>query len=68
MAKYRDAVQWIADNDEPTLYDPKAIATQITTQLVSDIFKKNLMQVAMDIYKARNDDFMVCNNDIKEPL
>jgi len=49
MAKYKEAVQWIADNDEPTVTNPKDIENFITSALVADIFHKELKEVALDV-------------------
>lgn len=52
-ASYREAVQWIAVNDEPTDRDPEDIAYYISTVLISDIFGVTPERVARDVVRAR---------------
>ncbi|HUV15502.1 MAG TPA: hypothetical protein VMW28_02940 [Pelolinea sp.] len=53
MARYKKAVEWIANNDEPTIIDCEKIQDFITTQLVADIFHKEPNKVAVDILTHR---------------
>ncbi len=62
MAKYKDAVEWIALNDDSHTCPENNftwqeafewVHSQITTALVTDIFDKDQAQVTTDILKAR---------------
>jgi hypothetical protein len=56
---YREAVEWIALNDDPGSPDslsPYQIADYISTSLVADIFRKSRAQVALDIMEIRRID------------
>ena len=53
MARYKEAVEWIADNDEPTVMGEEEISAYISTILVADIFRKEINQVVKDILKIR---------------
>lgn len=60
---YRDAIRWIAENDEPGLHHPgngcttlenvEGISEQITVALVADIFQVDEEQVASAVYSLR---------------
>lgn len=62
MAKYKDAVEWIALNDE-TYISPEngftwqeafeRVQCQVTTALVTDIFGKHQSLVTADILRMR---------------
>jgi hypothetical protein len=51
---YREAIEWIAYNDEPTLLDRMQISELISVCLVSDVFGVEPINVAMDIIHIRN--------------
>lgn len=52
-ARYRDAIEWIALNDDTSERDVGAISTNMTTSLVADIFGKERMQVARAVLRVR---------------
>lgn len=52
-ASYRDAIDMIAHNDEPTELDVESIRTYTTTQLVAEIFGATDHKVARDILRLR---------------
>ena len=53
---YRDAVAWIAENDEPKEKNDSIIAEMISVQLISDLCKKSANLIASDIilYRVKN--------------
>lgn len=53
-ASYREAVRWIAVNDEPTDTDSDSIAGYISTLLIADIFDVEPSKVANDVLRERN--------------
>lgn len=53
MASYKKAVQWCAENDEPTSFREEEIVDLISTLLVADIFDKTPEKVALDILNYR---------------
>lgn len=52
-ASYKEAIDWIARNDEESEMNPDYIADSLTVQLVADLWRKAADAVAMDVYKAR---------------
>jgi hypothetical protein len=52
-ASYREAVAWIADNDEPGDHEVASIAGYISTLLVADLFRLPPVRVAADILRKR---------------
>jgi len=46
---YREAVRWIADNDEPLETDLETIAEMISVQLIADLFGKDPEGVAVAV-------------------
>jgi hypothetical protein len=52
-ASYREAVRWIADNDEPDEDDPEFVSELISVQLVADLWRKSPGQVARAVVRAR---------------
>jgi hypothetical protein len=52
-ASYRTAVQWIADNDEPTITDPAEMDGLISVLLVADLFEVESSKVAADVIALR---------------
>lgn len=52
-ASYRDAIHWIAINDEPTQSDPNAVAYFISVLLVADLWKKEEQEVAAAVIRKR---------------
>jgi hypothetical protein len=53
-ASYREAVRWIAFNDEPSETDAESIEGYISTLLIADIFDVDPSKVAKDVLKERN--------------
>jgi hypothetical protein len=53
---YREAVRWIAANDEPTDLDAFNVAGYLTTVLVADLFGVDAERVAGDVVKLREAD------------
>jgi hypothetical protein len=53
---YRHAVQWIADNDEPTILDPLIVQEMISVGLVADLWHKQAADVADDVVRTRVED------------
>lgn len=53
MAKYRDAVRWIARNDDPGETDAETVQFNVTVGLVADVFGKACLDVARDVVTAR---------------
>lgn len=53
MSKYRLAVRWIADNDEPMEEDLETLSSMISVQLVADVFSRPPKEVARDVLRAR---------------
>ena len=52
-ASYREAVQWIAVNDEPGEKDVEVMQGMISVCLVADIFGADQAVVAKDVMRAR---------------
>lgn len=52
-ARYRDAIAWIAENDEPLEGDPNVIEGLISVGLVADLWQKAPAMVANDILRYR---------------
>lgn len=60
---YRDAIRWIAENDEPGVYCPGngsttlqnvlGLSEQVTVALVADIFQLDEKKVASAVYSQR---------------
>lgn len=59
MARYKEAVQWIAYNDEPSETDPNAMSGLISVVMVADLWDKDAGDVAREVvairYKANRD-------------
>lgn len=56
MAKYQEAMKWIAENDgpgDPESLDVNHVSSMVTVLLVADIFKKIPRNVAGEIIKYR---------------
>jgi hypothetical protein len=52
MARYKDAIQWIADNDDTEwITDPNGCES-VTAALVADLFEKDAVQVRADLEQA----------------
>jgi hypothetical protein len=49
----KEAIQWIADNDEPGETDPEAMAELVTVLMVSDIFGLPEEEIARRVLIAR---------------
>ncbi len=52
-ASYREAVRWIAENDEPNTTDYMDIAQYVSTLLVADLFGKDPYEVGHAIATLR---------------
>jgi hypothetical protein len=55
-ASYREAVRWIAYNDDPganDAQDPEVVVHYVSTLLVADLFGKEPEAVAADIVRLR---------------
>ena len=52
-ARYTDAVEWIANEDEPDETNVEKVAGYISTCLVADLFGKNRLDVARDVVGIR---------------
>lgn len=50
---YKFGVQWIADNDEPTLCDVEDLLGLPSLVLLADLFGKEPEIVARDVVRAR---------------
>jgi len=53
-ASYRDAIDYIAHNDDPAETDEHAVAGTVTVQLVAEIFGVSAAAVAAAVVKIRN--------------
>jgi hypothetical protein len=57
-ASYREAIWWIALNDEPGLgpdsRNPEVVATLISVALVADIFGVSTERVGLDVVRRRD--------------
>lgn len=51
--KYIQAIHWIANNDEPTIFDIRDLSTLISVCLIADLFKLYPEDVALDVLKER---------------
>jgi hypothetical protein len=59
-ASYKQAVQWITDNDSAGDNDPvDELAGLISVLLVADIFAVDARKVARDVWNKRNPDAKV---------
>ncbi len=54
MARYRDAVQWIASNDDQDLGDPAEGGFLVSIQLIADLFGREAETVAADVRRRRD--------------
>lgn len=52
-ASYREAILWIADNDEPTSKDVSEVADMISVLLIADLFAVEPRRVARDVIFSR---------------
>lgn len=53
MARYKDAVAWIALNDDPDVLDAEDLSGTLTVALAADLFKKHTIEVALDVIAYR---------------
>lgn len=53
MASYRQAVRWIAENDEGAETQAWKMSTMISVVLVADLFNKEPMKVAEAVIRLR---------------
>jgi hypothetical protein len=54
--RYKEAVRWIAFNDETAELQIDSVAEQISVALVADIWGKERMKVAEDVMALRIDE------------
>lgn len=55
-ASYRDAVDWIAQNDsgaDPGALDPVTVSELVSSVLVADIFGVDVLKVGADVVRRR---------------
>ena len=52
-ARYTDAIEWIASNDEPTYISASNIESLVSVQLIADLFGKSASLVASDVRLVR---------------
>lgn len=52
-ASYRNGVQWIGGNDEPSDLNVKTVSELISVCLLADLFSKSVLDVAIDVVNAR---------------
>lgn len=52
MPKYKDAINWIALNDDTSFLDDDSSCDSVTAALVADLFGKTPQQVRKDLIKA----------------
>jgi hypothetical protein len=52
MARYRDAIRWIAENDDTDWIENEHGIPSVTACLVADLFEKTEEAVTEDIKKA----------------
>lgn len=52
-ASYREAIEWIARNDDVDTLDEEAVSSYLTTGLVADLFGKEQSEVARAVVRLR---------------
>jgi hypothetical protein len=52
MARYTEAIRWIAENDDTEWLDEVDPIASVTACLVADVFGKGLLEVTRDLRKA----------------
>jgi hypothetical protein len=55
-ASYRDAIDFIAQNDSPGCFnadDPKTVSELVSSQLVADVFAVDAIKVGRDVVRRR---------------
>lgn len=50
---YRDAIAWVAQNDDPAVTDPELVHAAVTVGFVADLFGVDQEKVAADVVKFR---------------
>jgi len=50
---YRDAIAWVAENDDPSVTDPELVYGAVTVVFVADLFGVEQEKVAADVVKFR---------------
>ena len=53
MARYKDAVRWIAWNDETTEDCDEVLSSLVSVCLIADIWGKTTATVALDVLRVR---------------
>jgi hypothetical protein len=56
VARYKDAIYWIAENDDTEWVNDTNPIASVTAALVADLFDKTVEQVTKDLRKAMNDE------------
>lgn len=54
---YKQAVNWIAGNDEPGILDREEMMNLISVVMIADLFEVEPIKVADDVIKARIGDW-----------
>lgn len=52
-AGYREAIAWVAANDDPSTVDPELVHGAVTVGFVADLFGVDQDQVVADVVKLR---------------
>lgn len=52
-ASYREAIAWIAENDEPSFNEVEDIASTLTVLLIADLWRKEPEEVARAVIRYR---------------
>jgi hypothetical protein len=66
-ASYRDAIAWIANNDEPRWSDVEEIAGMISVTLIASIFQVEQNKIAQDILQHRIKNFGPADSWARNP-
>lgn len=61
MARYRDAVDWIAANEETAIITVEGMEDDVCVALVADLFRKEPSMVAAHVIARREELFRVSN-------
>jgi len=56
-ATYKEAIKWIADNDETACVNFDTVCTSVTVLLIADLFDVATEIVAQEILNCRSDDW-----------
>lgn len=58
-ASYREAIEWIALNDEPALDDVGEVAAMISVLLIADLWRKEPEAVARAVIRRRKKEGLI---------